>query len=219
MTTNKSFITDFKGIKQGAWAEMEPGGRKKIRISSKLWFAMLLMVVSAVLGVTVNNTGFPTFTAITGDLGLTPANAVTRVSPGTVKVNGTIQDMTIVFSDAVRRSGRAVPVSGNLGGMTLIPGLYKSTSSLEISSGDLTLDARGDADAVFIFQMASTLNMTPGRRVILSGGAQAKNVFWQVGSSATLASPAAFKGNMLAQTSITLNTGATLNDKALARLH
>src|SRR5438552_9382913 len=76
-------------------------------------------------------------------------------------------------------------------------GLYTSTSSLEISSGDLTLDAQGDANAVFIFQMASTLTTTAGRQVILSGGAQAANVFWQVGSSATLGTTSVFKGDRL----------------------
>ena len=81
-----------------------------------------------------------------------------------------------------------------LGGLTLPPGLYKSTSSLAISSGDLTLDAQGDANAVFIFQMASTLTTTSGRAVVLIGGAQASNVFWQVGSSATLGTTSVFKG-------------------------
>jgi len=97
-------------------------------------------------------------------------------------------------------------------------GLYTSTSSLEISSGDLTLDAQGDANAVFIFQMASTLTTTAGRQVILSGGAQEANVFWQVGSLATLGTTSVFKGNILADQSITLNTGATLDGRALARI-
>src|SRR5207302_5417608 len=97
------------------------------------------------------------------------------------------------------------------------PGLYKSTSSLEISSGDLTLDAQGDANAVFIFQMASTLTTTSARQVILSGGARAANVFWQVGSSATLGTGSAFKGNILALASITVTTGATVEGRVLAR--
>jgi hypothetical protein len=108
-------------------------------------------------------------------------------------------------------------VAGNLGGQTLAPGLYTSTSSLEISSGDLTLDALGDSTAVWIFQMASTLTTTSGRQVILSGGAQAGNIFWQVGSSATLGTTSVFKGNILALTSIAMNTGATLDGRALAR--
>jgi len=125
-------------------------------------------------------------------------------------------DLTTAYNDAAGRSVGAVTVAGNLGGQTLTPGLYKSTSSLEISSGDLTLDAQGDANAVFIFQMASTLTTT-SRQVILSGSAQAANVFWQVGSSATLGTTSVFKGNILAITSITLATGATLDGRALAR--
>src|SRR5439155_411472 len=88
---------------------------------------------------------------------------------------------------------------------------------LEISSGDLTLDAQGDANAVFVFQMASTLVTTVGRQVILSGGAQAANIYWQVGSSATLGTASVFKGNILALTSITATTGAAVEGRLLAR--
>jgi hypothetical protein len=153
-------------------------------------------------GSTVTNTGA---TTVTGDLGVSPGTAVTGFPPGTVI--GTTHaghpaaaqaqmDLTTAFNDAAGRSVGAVTVAGNLGGQTLTPGLYKSTSSLEISSGDLTLDAQGDANAVFIFQMASTLITTPGRQVILSGGAQAANIFWQVGSSATLGTTSVFAGNI-----------------------
>jgi len=126
-------------------------------------------------------------------------------------------DLTTAYNDAAGRTVGAITVAGNLGGQTLAPGLYKSTSSLEISSGDLTLDAQGDANAVWIFQIASTLTTTAGRQVILSGGAKAANVFWQVGSSATLGTGSGFKGNILALTSITVTTGAAVEGRLLAR--
>src|SRR5207248_3859840 len=163
---------------------------------------------------------------VNGRLGLSPGTAVTGFPPGTV--NGTIHAgdpaaaqaqlaLTTAYNDAAGRTEGATAVAGNLGGQTLTPGLYKSTSSLEISSGDLTLDAQGDPNAVFIFQMGSTLVTTVGRQVILSGGAQAANVFWQVGSSATLGTGSVFKGNILALASITVTTGATVEGRLLAR--
>ena len=146
-------------------------------------------------GSTVANTGL---TTVNGDLGLSPGSAVTGFPPGVL--NGTQHvadttaaqaklDLTTAYNDAAGRTVAPISVAGNLGGMTLAPGLYKSTSSLEISSGNLTLDAQGDANGVFIFQIASTLITTAGRQVILSGGAKAANVFWQVGTSATLERP------------------------------
>ena len=175
-------------------------------------------------GSTVTNTGA---TALTGDLGVSPGTAVTGFPPGTVSGATHAGDataataqvaLTTAYNDAAARTLAPVTVAGNLGGLTLPPGLYKSTSSLSISSGDLTLDAQGDPNAVFIFQMASTLTTTAGRAVILSGGAKSANVFWQVGSSATLGTTSVFKGTILADQSITLNTGVSLNGRALARI-
>lgn len=116
-------------------------------------------------------------------------------------------------------------VAGDLGGTTLPPGIYKSTSTLLIQSGDLTLDAQGDVNAVWIFQIASdftTVGGGPfpspsGGNVILSGGAQAKNVYWQVGISAVIGDYTSFKGNVLALTSITMNAYSVAEGRMLCQ--
>jgi hypothetical protein len=167
-------------------------------------------------------------TIVTGDVGVSPGSAVTGFAPGIV-VDGAIHAtdtlaaqaqvaLTVAYNNLAGRSTNPVSVSGNLGGSTLSPGLYKSTSSLEISSGDLTLDAKGDSEALFIFQIASTLNVASGRHVVLIGGAKASRVFWQVGTSANLESTSVFKGTILADQSVSLQTGAKVDGRLLARI-
>jgi hypothetical protein len=107
--------------------------------------------------------------------------------------------------------------NADLGGLTLVPGLYKSTGTLALT-GTVTLDAQGDVNGVWIFQVASSLDTATGSQVTLSGGAKASNVFWQVGSSATLGTTTAFKGTIMANQSVTLANGATLDGRALARI-
>jgi hypothetical protein len=107
------------------------------------------------------------------------------------------------------------PGSGNLGGLTLGPGLYKFTSGAKLSGSDLTLT--GSASDVWIFQIASTLTVADGIHVVLAGGAQASNIFWQVASSAALGTTVHFVGTILAHDAVTLATGATLEGRALAQ--
>jgi Ice-binding-like/Bacterial Ig-like domain len=174
---------------------------------------------------TVTNAGA---TIVNGDLGLTlPGVSVTGFGPGVV--NGTIQldnvpaaaalvSLTAAYNNANGLSG-ATTIAENLGGLVLLPGLYKSdTNSFEISGANLTLDAQGDPNAVWVFQMpASTLTLTaPGCSVMLENGAQSSNIFWQVGSSATIAGGCVLEGSILADTTITLAADAVVNGRALA---
>jgi hypothetical protein len=163
-------------------------------------------------------------TRITGNVGISPGTAITGFPPGVI--DGHVHaadavahqaelDLTTAYNDAMGRTDKPVAVAGNLGGQTLAPGLYKSTSGLAVSSGDLTLDGRGNSGAVFIFQMASTFNMTTGRAIKLINGAKARNVFWAVGSSATLGKNCTFFGNLLVHQSISMATGTAMLGRAL----
>jgi hypothetical protein len=172
----------------------------------------------------ISNTGATT--QVNGDVGTSPTGTVNSLPPA--QVNGTIHaadaiaaqakiDLLAAYNDAVSRSVGSQTLPGNLGGLTFTPGLYTNSTSVLISGGNVTLDAQGDANAVFIFKMGSTLTTGPGSQVILSGGAKASNVYWQVGSSATLDTTTIFKGNILAAISITLKTGAKLDRRALTQ--
>ena len=173
-------------------------------------------------GSTVTSTG-PTI--VNGNLGLSPGTSVTGFPPGLM--NGGVQnvanpdalqaksDLVAAYDEAAGKTP-ATPVAGStLGGLTLNAGVYGG-GALDLT-GTLTLDAQGDSAAVFVFQAASTLITASASRVNLVNGASPCNVFWKVGSSATLGTTTSFKGTILALTSITLNTGATVEGRMLAR--
>ena len=176
-------------------------------------------------GAGVTNTG-PTF--LHGDLGTCPTEAITGfptvVPPGATHANDDVacraqDDLTTAYNSAAGRAptGSPYPAGGTeLGGSTLLTGVYKTPESFAIT-GTLTLDAQQVPDAVFIFQAGSTLTTATNSTVLLVNGAQACNVFWQVGSSATLGVGSTFAGTVMALTSITANTLATVDGRLLAR--
>ncbi|MDV7217344.1 ice-binding family protein [Streptomyces prunicolor] len=177
-------------------------------------------------GSQVTNTG-PS--SITGDLGVSPGTAITGFPPGTVI--GAMHSADAVAlqakSDLVtgynNAAGQApdvtyptAPDPVELGGRTLDPGVYKAPISAGIT-GTLTLDAHGDPNAVWVFQIGSTLTTASGSNVSLVNGASPCNVYWQIGSSATLGTNSMFVGTIMAQESITVTTGTTIAGRALAR--
>jgi hypothetical protein len=125
-------------------------------------------------------------------------------------------DLTTAYNALAGLACGTTVTPADLGGRTLAPGVYCAASSMAVT-GTVTLDGQGNANALFVFQMGSTLTTGTTANIALINGAQAKNVFWQVGSSATLGTGTTFRGNILALTSITLVTNATMLGRALAR--
>lgn len=173
-----------------------------------------------------NNSTTAAPTNVSGDIGVSPGSAIVGFPPGNLtgalhaadSVAASAQvDLTTAYNNAAGTAGGAI-LPADIGGLTLAPGVYKTTSaqpSLGIT-GNLTLS--GPASGVWIFQVVSTLTTADGNsQVIMAGGATSHNVFWQIGSAATLGTNTTFAGTIMAQASISLNTGATLNGRALAR--
>ncbi|MDD4888536.1 MAG: Ig-like domain-containing protein [Phycisphaerae bacterium] len=165
---------------------------------------------------------------INGDVGLNPGSA--QGIPQ-AQINGAIHvddqaiidaqtDLLAAYNDAVSRSVTSISLPGNMGGLTFTPGLYTNSTSVLISGppgpgNNVTLDAQGDPNAIFIFKMGSTLTVGVGAQVILAGGAKAGNIFWQVGTSATLNTTTIFYGNILAAVTITVNNGSVVVGRLL----
>lgn len=169
----------------------------------------------------ITNTGT---TTITGDVGTSPNPStdgglvVTGTNRGNDSVSADAQVDLITTYDDLEGAGPTTPiVAGQLGGKTVTAGVHNSGAFAIDITGSVTLDGGGNPDAVFIFQSPSALNTASGSSVVLTNGAQACNVFWQVTSTATLETTTAFQGTIVALTSINLRTGATVEGRLLAR--
>jgi LPXTG-motif cell wall-anchored protein len=181
---------------------------------------------SVIGSTTVTNTG-PS--VLDKSIALSPGTAVDGFPPGIVLAPGSIQaanatsdqaraDLTTAYLDAAGRSVEFTQNNPDLTGTTLAPGVYAGLSKAPLSlSGQMTLDGQNDPNAVFIFQTDSTLTTGPGSSILLINGASECNIFWQVGSSATIGTNSAFVGNILALTSVSVQTGATVQGRAMAR--
>ena len=187
-------------------------------ISNNAGFSVINnMDVGIYPGVRSSVTGFPPAIVVAGAIYASDDIA----PPGTAAMLAQAKlDLVAAYDFAAGATFPApTTVSGDQGGLTLAPGIYKSTSTLLIQSGDLTLDGKGDPNATWIFQIASGFTTIGGAggNVILTGGAQAKNVFWQTGSSAVIGDNTTFYGNILALQSITMNSNAVATGRMLAR--
>ena len=172
-------------------------------------------------GAGVTNTG-PT--TVTGDVGTYPTTTIVGASSMTIGgtnhagdavTQGAQNDLVTAYNNAAGQ-GPTNPIAGDLAGLTLTPGVYNSGSSIGLS-GALTLNGGGDPNAVFIFQAGSTLTTSSGSQINLINGAQSCNVFWQIGSSATLGTGSTFRGTVIALQDITVTTGVTVEGRVLAR--
>jgi hypothetical protein len=164
-----------------------------------------------------NITGFPPGEVFNGGIyafnDVFPAGVPAMLAQAKVDLIGAYSFAELAMSPSV------VAITGDQGGRTLTPGIYKSTGAFLLQSGNLVLNARGDANAVWIFQIGGNLTSVGGSggNIVLTGGAQAKNVFWQVGNSASLGSNTVFHGNVLALNAISLNSNVDVTGRLLSR--
>jgi hypothetical protein len=177
---------------------------------------------SVLAGSAVTNIG-PS--VLSGDVGVSPGTAITGFSTATIggathagdaQAAQAESDLTAAYTTTAGLTPTQTSLGYALVGGVHGPGVYNASSALDLS-GAVTLDGMGDPDAVFVFQVGSALTTASGSSIVLTGGAQACNVFWQVGSSATLGTNNAFVGTVMALTSVTVTTGTTVQGRALAR--
>lgn len=167
---------------------------------------------SFITGFSITNaTGYATSTQVTGKI-----YAADMAAPTPINLTTAVENMITAYNDA---AGRPTPdftelATGNIGGRTLTPGLYKWTNTVTVPS-NVTIS--GGSDDVWIFQIAGDLTQSNDVNITLTGGAQAKNIFWQVAGTVTVGTNSHFEGIILSQTGITLQTGATLKGRTLAQ--
>jgi hypothetical protein len=173
-------------------------------------------------GSTITSTGN---TIVYGDLGISPGTSLVGFPPGIVKgathlYDGTATqaktDLSLAFTDANSRTNQAILLAAELGGLVITQGLYKATTTLSLTTGDLTLDAQNDTNAVWIFQIGTTLGVAASRTINLINGARAENIFWAVGTSATIGANTTFRGTVIADQAITLGDNVLFDGRALA---
>lgn len=213
----------YGGVTSGYFSDVETSTDNVLRVkNAPLFGAADSFAVLA--GTTVTNAGSPDLTVVTGDLGVSPGTSVTGFPPGTVigtiHINDSVAaqaqiDLAIAYNDAAARTPSTTVTGDTLGGKTLGPGIYDG-GALALT-GTLTLDGGGDTEAVWIIRAESTLDTAASSEVVLSGGARAINVYWVVGSSATLGASSIFKGNIMAHTSITVGALAVIDGRTLAQ--
>lgn len=197
-------------------AETAHAAEAKVGLGTAADFAILA-------GSTITNTNA---SVISGDVGLSPGSSITGFPPGIVtggtqhisdEVADTAKDdLTTAYNDATGRPTSADVTDQDLGGKTLTPGVYEATTTMALT-GTLTLNAQGNANAVFIFKAGSTLLTATDSQVRFINGGSPCNVFWQVGTSATLGTATRFVGTIMALTSATLNSTASVEGRVLAR--
>jgi ice-binding like protein/Big-like domain-containing protein len=209
-----NFVWSFTTFVEPVPPPVIPSGLATVALGAAAPYAILA-------GAGVMNSG-PTI--INGSLGASPTGTLTgapTVTGSTDLANPAAAAaklaLTAAYNDAAGRTLNAISLPGDLSGLTLAPGLYKTSSSVMLSAGNVTLDARGDPNATWIFQIGSTLTTISGTQVVLAGGAKAANIFWQVGSSATLGTTSIFKGSILSAISISANTGAVVEGRLLTQ--
>ena len=213
-TTSWALVSDYTAMR--SVAQPTVSGTRASPLPVNLGAAGDFAVLA---GSTITNTGA---TVVTGNLGLSPGTAVVGFPPGTI--NGVIHvanataaqakiDLASAYNDIAGRTPVITVGGDTLGGLTLVPGVYHG-GALSLTG---TLNLTGDANAIWIIQAESTLDTTAGSIINLNGGAKASNVYWKVGTSATLGANSDFKGSILAYASITVYAGAAIEGRTLAQ--